>query len=82
MKTKSISIRIEDKDFEKWNKAAREYKNLSAFFLSMIGDAFKYRALIEQVKIIEAMRIKKDVIMEYAKKVEWQEKQGRLNRGK
>lgn len=77
MKTKSISIRIGDKDFEKWHKAAREYKNLSAFFLHMIGDAFRYRALIERVKSLETLGVKKEELIKHAKKLEWQAKQGR-----
>lgn len=58
MKSKTVSVRVEEKDRETWGKAAREYKNLSAFFISMIRDAWRYRYVIEQAKKLDAAGIK------------------------
>jgi hypothetical protein len=62
MKSKTISLRIEEKDRARWGKAAREYKNLSAFFLHMVADAFRYRALIAQAKKMESNGVKKTAL--------------------
>jgi len=53
MKSKTVSVRVEEKDRETWGKAAREYKNLSAFFVAMIRDAWRFRHVIEQAKKLE-----------------------------
>lgn len=61
MKETTVSMRVQKKDREIWGKAARNSKNLSAFFISRINLAIKYHKLIEQAEKsglkISAMKI-------------------------
>ena len=53
MKQTTISLRVTNEDRKRIGKAAREYKNLSAFLISAARQAIKYRTLIEQAVAIE-----------------------------
>jgi uncharacterized protein (DUF1778 family) len=53
MKTKTVSLRVEKKTREKWSRAARDSKNLSAFLLSCVNKATRYRRIIEQAEKLE-----------------------------
>ncbi|MFA5187523.1 MAG: hypothetical protein WC551_13670 [Patescibacteria group bacterium] len=53
MKSRMISMRVEEGKRRRWGKAAREHKNLSAFFDYAVGKYMKCRRLIEQVERIE-----------------------------
>ena len=49
-KTKTVSVRVTDGKYKEWKQAAQESKNLSAFFISSISRAWKYRNVLDQAE--------------------------------
>ena len=70
MKTKTVSVRIEEKDRETWGKAAKGHKNLSAFLVSSVKTAWKYRKLIKLAAQIESGGLSPAKLLEAAAKAE------------
>jgi len=53
MKETTVSLRISKQDRQKAGKAAREHKNLSAFFLQAANSVIRYQRLLKQIKALE-----------------------------
>jgi len=70
MKTKTVSVRVEEKDRQAWGKAAKGFKNLSAFFVLSVRTAYKYRKLIELAARIESSGLSPVKLLEAAAKAE------------
>lgn len=70
MKTKTVSVRVEEKDRQAWGKAAKGCKNLSAFFVSSVRLAWKYRKLIKLAVEIESGGLSPVKLLEAAAKAE------------
>lgn len=62
MKTKTVSLRIDADEDRRWRKAAREHKNLSAFFISAARDRIRYRKIMDEIKRYDRM-FKRSVVM-------------------
>ena len=61
-KTTRLFVRVSDKEKRQFGKAAREYKNLSAFLLSSARDRIRYRKIMDEIKRYDRM-FKKSVVM-------------------
>lgn len=63
IKSEKLLVRITKEEKQKFSKAARKYKNLSAFLLSAGRMLIKYHRLIEQAeKLTNAQNLKVSVI--------------------